>query len=92
LKDRHRAPEDTEMKRWIAVAALLAAGILAGWQSSRCDDCVVFRERLPRTPEQQQAWQEHQHAEWEWQKRYDGRDFRRCLLKQGYDKCMGRSY
>jgi hypothetical protein len=81
------------MKRWLAVAALLAAGILGGWQSSRsCDDCVVFRERQVRTPAQQQAWQEHQQDEWEWNKTYDRRDFQRCLVKHGYDKCMGRSY
>ena len=81
------------MKRWIAVSALLAAGVLAGWQSARCkDDCVVIvRERVPRTPAQQQAWQEHQHAEWEWRKRYD-KGFKKCLVKQGYDECMGRAY
>lgn len=81
------------MRRWIAVAALLAAGILGGWQATHsCDDCVIFRERQMRTPEQQEAWQRHQHAEWEWNKRYDNRDFKKCLLKRGYDVCMARTY
>ena len=52
----------------------------------------VLRERVLRTPEQQWAWQEHQQREWEWNKRYANRDFKKCLVKAGYDKCMGRSY
>jgi hypothetical protein len=53
---------------------------------------AVVRERVMRTPEQQWAWQEHQHREWEWNKAYANREFKRCLAKFGYDKCMGRTY
>jgi len=35
------------MKRWIAVSALLAAGILGGWQATRCKDACVMVIREP---------------------------------------------